>query len=170
MSVGTSREVPIRVHMDRLAGVIAPLARITQPEILGTENIPRGGALFVGNHTLFGFLDLPFMMAGLWSQTGIVLRGLGENAHYAVPIWRDLLEMCGMVRGTRENVRELMRRGEDVLVFPGGSGEVFKHRDQKYRLLWKERLGFARLAIEFGYPIVPFSAVGAEEMYDIVAD
>ena len=41
---------------------------------------------------------------------------------------------------------------------------------EKYRLLWKERVGFARLAIEFGYPIVPFAAVGVEEMFDIVAD
>ena len=37
-------------------------------------------------------------------------------------------------------------------------------------MLWKERLGFARLAIEFGYPIVPFAAVGVEEMFDIIAD
>ena len=36
--------------------------------------------------------------------------------------------------------------------------------------MWKERLGFARLAIEHGYPIVPFAAVGAEEMLDIVID
>jgi len=34
----------------------------------------------------------------------------------------------------------------------------------------EERVGFARLAIEFGYPIVPFAAVGVEEMFDIVAD
>ena len=47
---------------------------------------------------------------------------------------------------------------------------MFHGRGQKYQLLWKERLGFARLAIEFGYPIVPFAAVGAEEMFDIVAD
>jgi hypothetical protein len=42
---------------------------------------------------------------------------------------------------------------------PGGAGEVFKGRGQDYKLLWKERLGFARMAIEFGYPIVPFAAV-----------
>jgi hypothetical protein len=36
--------------------------------------------------------------------------------------------------------------------------------------MWKERLGFARLAIEHAYPVVPFAAVGAEEMLDIVAD
>jgi 1-acyl-sn-glycerol-3-phosphate acyltransferase len=95
---------------------------------------------------------------------------LGEHGHYAIRVWRDLLEMCGMVRGTRDNVRALMREDEHVLVFPGGADEVFKRRGQKYQLLWKERLGFARLAIEFGYPIVPFAAVGAEEMYDVVAD
>ena len=41
---------------------------------------------------------------------------------------------------------------------------------QQYQLLWESRLGFARLAVEHGYPIVPFARVGAEEMYEIVAD
>ena len=37
-------------------------------------------------------------------------------------------------------------------------------------LIWKKRLGFARLAIESGYPIVPFAAVGAEEMFHVLLD
>ena len=75
-----------------------------------------------------------------------------------------------MVRGTRETVRALMRDGQNLLVFPGGAREVFKARGQEYQLLWKERVGFARLAIEFGYPIVPFAAVGAEEMFEVLID
>src|SRR5664279_5318696 len=106
----------------------------------------------------------------LWRRRGIRLRGLGDHGHYRIPVWRNLLERSGMVRGTRENVRALMRDGQHILVFPGGTGEVFHGRGQKYQLLWKERVGFARLAIEFGYPIVPFAAVGAEEMFDIVID
>ena len=78
--------------------------------------------------------------------------------------------MGGMVRGTRENVRALMRDGQNILVFPGGADEVFKARGQEYRLMWKERVGFARLAIEFAYPIVPFAAVGAEEMFHVLVD
>jgi 1-acyl-sn-glycerol-3-phosphate acyltransferase len=78
--------------------------------------------------------------------------------------------MCGMVRGTRDNVRALMRGGQNVLVFPGGAREVNKRKGEKYQLMWKERLGFARLAIERDYPIVPFAAVGAEEMLDVVID
>jgi len=63
-----------------------------------------------------------------------------------------------------------MRAGEAVLVFPGGAREVGKRRDEHYRLQWKERLGFARLAAAHRCTIVPFSAVGADDCYDIVLD
>jgi 1-acyl-sn-glycerol-3-phosphate acyltransferase len=156
--------------MNRVTSVLAPLERITEPKVYGVERIPARGALFVGNHTLFGLVDVPVMTSQLWRRRGIRLRGLGDHAHYRVPVWRNLLERSGMVRGTRENTRALMRDGQHILVFPGGTGEVFHGRGQEYRLAWKERVGFARLAIEFGYPIVPFAAVGVEEMFDIVAD
>ena len=149
---------------------MAPLRRVTQPKVLGIEHIPHRPVLFAGNHTRYGLLDVPFMMGELWTRRRIAVRALGEHAHYAIPVWRDLLSMGGMVRGTRENVRALMRDGQNILVFPGGTGEVFKARGQDYQLMWKERLGFARLAIEFGYPIVPFAAVGAEEMLHVVVD
>ncbi|MEI2702219.1 MAG: 1-acyl-sn-glycerol-3-phosphate acyltransferase [Baekduia sp.] len=161
---------PTAQHMDRLATVVAPLSRVVSPRLFGVERIPDRGAMLVGNHTLYGLIDVPFMMAELWKQRGIAARGIGEHAHYAFPVWRDLLTLSGMVRGTRENVRELMRQGEHILVFPGGSGEVFKDRDQRYQLIWKERVGFARLAIESGYPIVPFAAVGIEDALHVVAD
>ncbi len=157
-------------QMDRLASILAPFRRVTQPKVLGLERIPHRPVLFVGNHTRYSFLDLPFMISELWTRRRIIVLGLGDHAHYAIPVWRDLLTMGGMVRGTRENVRALMRDGQNILVFPGGADEVFKARGQEYQLIWKERLGFARLAIEFGYPIVPFAAVGAEEMLHVVAD
>ena len=53
---------------------------------------------------------------------------------------------------------------------PGGAREVFKQRGEQYTLLWGERMGFARLAIECGYPIIPFSAVGADDAWDILLD
>jgi 1-acyl-sn-glycerol-3-phosphate acyltransferase len=64
-----------------------------------------------------------------------------------------------------------MRARQNVLVYPGGAAEVMKHSSiPKYDLMWKERLGFARLAIKHGYPIVPCCAVGMEDMMDIVMD
>ena len=163
-------DLPAERDIDRLVSLVEPLRRVVRPKLYGIEHLPEDGALLVGNHTIYGFLDLPFMMAELWRERRLAIRGLGEHAHYAVPVWRDLLKVGGMVRGTRDNVRELMRRRETILVFPGGSREVNKQRGQRYQLLWRERIGFARLALEFGYPIVPFAAVGAEEMVDILVD
>ena len=99
-----------------------------------------------------------------------MVRGLGDHNHFAVPVWRDLLTRLGVVRGTRENCGRLFAAGEAVLVFPGGGREVFKHKGEKYALVWKERVGFARLAIQYGVPIVPFASVGVEDMFEIVLD
>jgi 1-acyl-sn-glycerol-3-phosphate acyltransferase len=163
-------DLPSAQTIDRLVSLLEPYRRITQPEFYGTENVPDDGSLLVGNHSIYAFLDLPFLMAEVWKRRRIVVRALGEHAHYAVPVWRDLLRACGMVRGTRDNVRALMRDRETMLVFPGGSREVFKRREQQYQLLWGERIGFARLAIEYSYPIVPFAAVGADDMLDVLID
>jgi 1-acyl-sn-glycerol-3-phosphate acyltransferase len=162
--------LPGEEQIDRLVALLEPLARIIQPKVYGIEHIPEDGSLLVGNHTIYGFLDLPFMMAEVWKRRRMTIRGLGEHAHYAVPLWREMLGTLGMVRGTRDNVRALMRERQTVLVFPGGAREVNKRRGERYQLMWKERVGFARLAIEHGYPIVPFAAVGAEEMLDVLVD
>lgn len=141
--------------------MIEPLARVLQPNVYGIERIPDRGVLFVGNHTLYGLIDVPFMVAELWKRE-IQVRPLGDHGHYAIPVWRNLLEMCGMVHGKRGNVRVLMREGQNVLVYPGGADEVFRQPGERYRLKGQERLGFASLAIEFGYPVIPFAAVGVE--------
>ena len=63
-----------------------------------------------------------------------------------------------------------MRAGQPLLVFPGGGREVARRRGDYYPLVWRERIGFARLALEFGYPVVPFAMVGVDDMWDVVVD
>jgi 1-acyl-sn-glycerol-3-phosphate acyltransferase len=72
--------------------------------------------------------------------------------------------------GHPEVARALMRHDQDILVFPGGAHEAVKPSHQRYQLQWKERLGFIRLAAEFGYPIVPFGLVGPDELYEYLLD
>lgn len=157
--------------LDELQRIAAPLRRLLSPVAIGMEHVPReGAALLTGNHTVYGLLDIPMLALELFEKTGRLVRGLGDHNHFALPVWRDLLRRIGAVRGTRENCARLLRRGEAVLVFPGGGREVFKHKGEKYQLVWKERVGFARLAIEHGVPIVPFASVGVEDMFEIVLD
>jgi 1-acyl-sn-glycerol-3-phosphate acyltransferase len=150
---------------------LAPWSWLTAPCFSGLENVPtERPVFFAGNHTVFGLLDVPLLVLGLWKRLGIFPRPLGDHLHFRLPGWRDLLRLFGTVEGTPENCRALMSAEESILVFPGGAREVFKRKGEKYRLLWEGRTGFARLAIEYGYPIVPVAAVGAEECYDIVLD
>jgi 1-acyl-sn-glycerol-3-phosphate acyltransferase len=157
--------------MDDVLRLTEPLRRLFSPVALGTENVPRTGpVLIAGNHTVYGLLDIPMLGLALYEKTGRLVRGLGDHTHFALPVWRDFLHRLGGVRGTRENCARLFQRGEAVLVFPGGGREVMKRKGEKYALIWKERVGFVRLAIEHGVPIVPLASVGVEEMFEIVAD
>lgn len=162
-------EPPSADDVSRALRLLEPLRKLINPKVYGIENVPKHRALLVGNHTVMGMLDSPLMCAELWEH-GIIVRSLGDHAHFKVPVWRDVLTACGVVDGTRAITSELMRRGEVILVYPGGGREVAKRKGESYKLIWKERMGFARLAIEHGYRIVPFAAVGAEEAVDIILD
>jgi 1-acyl-sn-glycerol-3-phosphate acyltransferase len=148
---------------------LAPVRRIAKPKVYGIEHVPKRGALLVGNHTLYAVFDMILWTAEL-IERGIMVRGLGEHVLFKVPVARELLKACGIVPGTRANMRELMRRGDLILVFPGGAREVAKRKGERYQLIWKNRLGFAVMAIEGRYPIVPFASMGIEDALDIVID
>jgi len=170
-AAASRRPIPVPAAVALAERVLAPWRWLTAPSVYGIENVPLDRpVMLAGNHTLMGLLDVPIMLLELYDRLGMWPHPVGDHIHFSVPGWRDLLEAFGTIDGTRERCRELMRAGESILIFPGGAREVFKRRGEQYRLLWDGRTGFARLAIEHGYPIVPVSAVGAEECYDILVD
>ena len=141
------------------------------PEYLHLERADkRRPTLFVGNHSLYGVLDVLLFADGLYRERGIVLRSLADRNHFKVPLWRDFVAQTGAVLGTRANCAALMRQRQHILVFPGGAREVFKHKGEAYQLIWKERFGFVQLAIEQGYTITPYATAGAEEAFDVLLD
>jgi 1-acyl-sn-glycerol-3-phosphate acyltransferase len=148
--------VPAAPSAKSLAPVVkalAPVRRVIKPKFYGFDHVPKGGALLVGNHVLYGVFDLILLTAELIGR-GIVARGLADHALFRIPVSRRLLTACGVVPGTRANIRELMRRGDLIMVFPGGAREVAKRKGERYQLIWKNRLGFAVTAIQGRYPIV----------------
>ncbi|MCF4165465.1 acyltransferase family protein [Zavarzinia compransoris] len=173
----TDAAAPVTPYGDedfrKLRRIIGPAVdawtALTDPRFIGIENIPLDGpALLVGNHGMMGTLDAAVMVFGLRERLGIWPRGLADHVHFSIPRWRDLFKAAGAVEGTPEGFRSLMAIGAHVIVFPGGVGEVFKRKGEKYALRWKQRVGFARLAIEAGCPVIPFSSVGADDSYSIL--
>jgi hypothetical protein len=56
-------ELPADRWIDRLVSLLEPVSRVTRPRLDGVEHLPADGSLLVGNHTTYGFLDLPFTAA-----------------------------------------------------------------------------------------------------------
>jgi hypothetical protein len=44
-------------------------------------------SLLVGNHTLFGVLDVPHMLAKIYRERGVYVRSLGDRLHFQIPGW-----------------------------------------------------------------------------------
>ena len=85
---------------EEMRRVFAVARAYFNPEFLGLWELDlEKPALWVGNHTLFGLTDAPLMVEHLYTQYGVMLRGLGDRGHFDVPWWGDMLVRNGMVLG-----------------------------------------------------------------------
>jgi len=140
------------------------------PTFHGTEHLDASQpTLYVANHSRYSLAD-PVLMIGIYDTLGDVPRGLADRLHYKVPLFRDFLTSLGAVIGDPDLTRGLMRDGQSIVVFPGGGREVMKKRDENYRLVWKARVGFVRLAVEMNYTITPVGVAGGDDCFDVIAD
>lgn len=161
-------ELPPEKTMDFISKIVNWYFK---PQYLGLENLAKNKpSLYVSNHTLLGLTDGPLYMPMLMKEKDIYLRPLADKMHKELPLWRSIVSDIGAVEGSRENCHKLMEYKQHILVFPGGTNEITKTKDEKYKLLWQERFGFVKLAIENEYPIIPISSLGGDDIYDIIFD
>jgi pimeloyl-ACP methyl ester carboxylesterase len=155
--------------------MLAPWKALTSPVFHGRHNVSlamqrnaRGTAvLFVGNHGVYGLLDMPLLIEELSTMMskGRRLRSMAHETHFGQfsslsgGAWGRFATAIGAVPATPRNFYRLLRNGEAVLLFPGGAAEVCRRRGQnKYSLVWKENTDFVRSAAKLNATIVPFSA------------
>ncbi|KAK9916210.1 hypothetical protein WJX75_000066 [Coccomyxa subellipsoidea] len=172
-SVGPTRKDTIDANYEEALRLLDPFRNLVAPVVRGAENVPDGAVsdracLFVGNHTLFGLYDLPFLMYELYLR-GHKVRGLAHRAHWNGPTGR-LFERFGAVPASPRAAYKLLKQGESVLLFPGGGREVNKLKGQQHQLQWKEQPDFVRMAAKLNAIIIPFAAVGGDDAFDIALD
>ena len=150
-----------------VADGLAPLIDLCRIYVDGLDNLPRDGrVLLVGNHTLSGLAEIVLIPYFVHRELGVRVRGLASSQIAGMNgVARDVMEAAGAVLGHPDTCAELMRRGETVLVFPGGARDMLKFKGENYQLQWERRSGFARLAVANDYPIVPVGLVGGDDVY-----
>jgi 1-acyl-sn-glycerol-3-phosphate acyltransferase len=164
-----SRPSDRSLRVARLA--TGPIRWLMAPVFYGVDNIPAERPLmFVSNHMVYGVFEVLLLATELYERTGILLRGMGDHAHFQIPVWGSVASAYGVIDGTPENCARLLETGECPLVFPGGAREAAKRRGERYNLEWGNRFGFARLATRFGCTIIPVSGIGVDDAFQIWRD
>ncbi len=140
-------------------------------EVFGTENLPQGRLILVSNHSGQIPIDAALIGASMFMdvEPPRFIRAMVEKWAQTLPFVSLLFARVGQVVGVPENARRLLEQDEALLVFPEGARGIAKPYAQRYQLT-DFGLGFMRLAIATGAPIVPMACVGGEEQYVSVAN
>lgn len=139
-------------------------------EVHGIQHIPRHGrAMIISNHGLLP-LDGWFLFYEVMRTTGRWVRGLTDWRIYQIPYLRQFFMDMGMVVGSHENGDRLLKNEELIFIMPGGSKEAWKSSKYRYRLLWKGRTGFIKMALRNRCPIIPSANVGTDDTYKVFFD
>lgn len=126
--------------------------------------------MFVANHNAYGVFEILVMLA-IWQrqfQGRRPVAGLAHDVGLIGPL-RWPVEAIGGVRASRTAAKELLDRGFDVLVFPGGFLDALRPFNARYEVHWGDRSGFFQVAAECGVPIVPVANCGSHAQYTMLA-
>lgn len=160
--------------IERLARWYGPLLmRYFRAQVHGVERIPRGAALYVGNHSS-ALLTLDSFIFGLevLRTRGVqdVPYGLGHEWAIRIPLLHQVIVPLGAVRASHDNAHRLFEAGHKVLVYPGGDVDAMRPYRHRNRVVWDGRTGFMRLSLRERVPIVPVVSAGAHGMLYIIDD
>jgi 1-acyl-sn-glycerol-3-phosphate acyltransferase len=136
-------------------------------DVRGLDNIPaEGPVLIVGNHSGGNVPPDTFVFTlAFTSYFGVERRfyQLAHNLVVSAPFPGAILRKWGTIAASHDNARQVLRRGDALLVYPGGDYEVFRPSWERNKVDFGGRKGFLRLAIEEKVPIVPLVSVGGQE-------
>jgi 1-acyl-sn-glycerol-3-phosphate acyltransferase len=166
---------PFGFSLDYALSAVGPLVWLYKHyfrcETFGLEHVPKGRVLLVANHG--GQLPVDGAMIGVALLTEAkfprVIRSMVEKWVGTLPFVSTFFSRVGQIVGTPENCRRLLEHEEAILVFPEGLKGITKLYSQRYQLQ-DFGLGFMRLALETGTPIVPVAVIGSEEQAPAVVN
>ena len=150
--------------------MFAPLARYHRLKVSGLDNIPRGPALFVANHS--GGLhpvDALFLFR-YYEQFGYddPIFVLAHDLLFELPQVSNLLNSIGAIRASEGRGKKLLQEGHKLLVFPGGDLDNMRAFSRRREVVFGGRSGFVRLARGAGVPIIPVVSAGAHETFVVL--
>ncbi|MEW5737096.1 MAG: 1-acyl-sn-glycerol-3-phosphate acyltransferase [Thermodesulfobacteriota bacterium] len=149
------------------------LTKYFRAEVRGVERIPKGAALYVGNHNMITYtLDTGIFLAEAYKVHGMdaMPYALQHDLGVVAPVLRRLAAFAGGMRASKENARRVFAAGKKVLTYPGGDLDACRPFRDRDKIVFGGRTGYIKLALRENVPVVPVVAAGAQAVFYILSD
>ena len=131
------------------------------------ERIPKSGpCILLFNHSLATY-EVVLLFHRILEEHNRLPRPLIDHLFYKLPRLGKLMDEVGCAEGCPNEALKLLARGELVTIAPGGMREALRPSSSKNQLLWDDRKGFARLAIESQAPVVIALCPRADDLFRV---
>ncbi|XP_055313631.1 transmembrane protein 68 [Sitodiplosis mosellana] len=123
-------------------------------EVTGMEYLPKEGpALIVYYHGAIP-IDMYYFVARVCMERDRLIHTVADRFLFKLPGWGIISEAMKVCAGTVQTCSNTLREGNLLAISPGGVYEA-QFGNNNYELLWKNRVGFAKVAIDAKAPIIP---------------
>ena len=85
---------------------------------------------------------------------------------FLIPFVRELCLRYGGVDVGRPTFEKMMKEGISMFVLPGGETEQVMAQYQREEIFIRHRKGFVRLAVKYGFSVVPIYCFGEADVYN----
>lgn len=132
-------------------------------EVTGTDKLPEGNVLYVGNHQ--GYYDIPLLLGYLPKPKAFVAK-IELAKIPALSLWMRQMGCLFLDRGNMKQSLKVilqgvaqLKSGETMVIFPEGT------RSKSYSV-GEFKKGSLKLGVKAGVPIVPITIMGSYEMFE----
>ncbi|KAG7204575.1 hypothetical protein KM043_004998 [Ampulex compressa] len=133
-------------------------------EIVGLENIPEDQpVLFVYYHGAIP-VDIYYFMSKIFLSTSRVVHTVADRFLFKIPGFSIISDSIKVIPGTIQTCSNILKEGNMLAISPGGVYEA-QFGDSYYELMWKQRVGFAKVALDAKVCIIPFFTRNIREAF-----
>lgn len=116
-------------------------------EIVGLENIPQDKpVLFVYYHGTIP-VDLYYFISKIFLYNSKLVHTVADRFLFNMPGWSIISDVLRVIPGTVQTCSAILKDGNMLAISPGGVYEA-QFGDSYYQLMWKKRMGFAKVALD----------------------
>ncbi|XP_077789136.1 DGAT1/2-independent enzyme synthesizing storage lipids-like [Podarcis muralis] len=136
-------------------------------EVMDMERLPKGPGIIILYHPPFPINYLLFLTK-LYKKTGLHCHSVIDHMLYWTPGMKMLCDVTFLRNYTNAECVEILKKGYLLGIIPGGAREGNFSND--YSLMWGNRTGFARIALEAKVPIIPIFTQNMCEVYRTIGN